>query len=84
MLLRGNFTEQGKAEQQLGTIFKLCSPMTDGKRISFFKGLCYPRAWDRLMLPLLRQVERRLSPKVILEGTRVVFALLLLLTILMP
>lgn len=58
-------------------IWEMISSMNRWKMaLFFFKGLCYPRARNKLMPPLLRQVEPRHSLKVILVGTRVVFALL--------
>ncbi|KAM5269439.1 syncoilin isoform 2-T2 [Hipposideros larvatus] len=63
-----NFTYNSEEEEEKKIfwemIFKLCSSMNRWKMVLFFfKGLCNPKTWNRLTLPLLRQVESRHSPK---------------------
>lgn len=78
-MLLGGISLRKVKKNDLGNNFQIVlihEQMENGSL--FFKGLCKPKTRNKLMLPLLRQVESRHSPKVILVGTKVVFASLLL------
>lgn len=67
-----NFTYNSEEKKKKGNDFQIVlihEQMENGS--FFFKGLCNPKTRNRLTLPLLRQVESRHSPKVILVGTKV-------------